>query len=51
MAKGTPAKTERNKNLVKKKAKMTFKNLAKVFNISEARTKEIYYRETKKTKK
>ena len=48
MAQGTKAKTKRNKKLVELKAKMTFKNLAKMFNISEARAKEIYYREIKK---
>ena len=47
MAKGTKAKESRNKKLVEMKAKMTFKNLAKMFNISETRAKQIYYREIK----
>lgn len=51
MAKATPTKTERNKKLVELKAKMTFKNLAKMFNLSEARAKQIYYREIKKPKR
>ncbi len=50
MAKGSKLKISRNEKLVEMKAKMTFKNLAKVFNLSEARTKEIYYREIKKNK-
>jgi len=45
MAKGTKTKIERNKKLIELKAKMTFKNLAKMFNISETRAKQIYYRE------
>ena len=49
MAKGTQPKINRNQKLVELKAKMTFKNLAKMFNISEARAKQIYYREIKKT--
>ncbi len=47
MAKGTPIKTKRNKKLVEMKKKMTFKNIAKMFNISETRAKQIYYKETK----
>jgi len=49
MAKGLAPKTGRNKKLVELKAKMTFKNLARLFNISETRVKQIYYRELKKT--
>lgn len=45
MAKGTKTKKERNKKLTELKAKMTFKNLAKMFNISETRAKQIYYRQ------
>lgn len=45
MAKGTPKKIDRNKKLIELKAKMTFKNLARLFNISETRAKQIYYRE------
>jgi len=45
MAKGTPTKINRNKKLFELKAKMTFKNLARLFNISETRAKQIYYRE------
>jgi len=48
MAKAPQPKTQRNKKLVELKAKMTFKNLARLFNISETRAKEIYYRELKK---
>ena len=48
MAKGTPTKTKRNNKLMELKAKMTFKNLAAMLNLSEARVKEIYYREKKK---
>lgn len=47
MAKGTKPKSSRNQKLVEMKAKMTFKNLAKMFNISETRAKQIYYREVK----
>lgn len=50
MAIGSQAKVSRNKKLVELKSKMTFKNLAKMLNLSEARTKEIYYREIKKGK-
>lgn len=49
MAKGPTPKTDRNKKLVELKAKMTFKNLARLFNISQTRAKQIYYRELKKT--
>ena len=45
MAKGTPVKISRNKKLIELKAKMTFKNLARLFNISETRAKQIYYRD------
>jgi len=48
MAKGPIPKIDRNKKLVELKAKMTFKNLARLFNISETRVKQIYYRELKK---
>jgi len=48
MAKGPQPKTDRNKKLVELKAKMTFRNLAGLFNISETRVKQIYYRELKK---
>lgn len=48
MAKAPEIKTERNKKLVKLKARMTFHNLARLFNISETRAKQIYYRELKK---
>ena len=47
--KGTPTKTDRNKKLVELKTKNTFKKLAKKFDISETRAKQIYYR-AKKTK-
>jgi len=50
MAKGTPTKKERNQKLVQMKAKMTFAKLARVFNISETRAKQIYYREVEKMK-
>lgn len=45
MAKGTPQKLDRNKKLIEMKKTMTFKNLAKMFNISETRAKQIYYRD------
>ena len=48
MAKGTPEKIKRNQKLFELKAKMTFKNLSKVFNISETRAKQIYYRELRR---
>jgi len=48
MAKGTPAKVNRNKKLVELKKAMSFKKLAAVFQISETRAKQIYYREVKK---
>jgi DNA-directed RNA polymerase sigma subunit (sigma70/sigma32) len=48
MAIGSKIKISRNKNLVEMKKKTTFKNLARIFNLSESRTKEIYYRELKK---
>lgn len=48
MAKGPIPKNKRNKKLVELKAKMTFRNLARLFNISETRAKQIYYREIKK---
>lgn len=38
----------RNKKLVKLKEELSFTQLAKLFDISEARAKEIYYREIKK---
>ena len=49
MAKGPIPKNKRNKKLVELKAKMTFRNLARLFNISETRVKQVYYRELKKT--
>ncbi len=48
MAKGSQPKTERNKRILELKGKMTFKALAKMLRISEARVKEIYYKEKKK---
>jgi hypothetical protein len=51
MAKRPPTKINRNKKLVELKAKMTFKNLARLFNISETRAKQIYYRELQRTGK
>lgn len=48
MAKGTQPKIQRNKKLVEMKAKMTFKNLARMFNLSEAYAKKIYYREIRR---
>lgn len=51
MAIGSKLKVSRNKKLVEMKKKTTFKNLAKIFNLSEARTKEIYYREIRREKK
>lgn len=39
---------KRNQKLVKLKKDLSFIELAKLFDISEARTKEIYYREVKK---
>jgi hypothetical protein len=44
MAKGTPAKTERNRQLIELKKTMTFKELSIKFKISIARAKQIYYR-------
>jgi len=42
---GTPTKTTRNNKLVAMKLKgITFKEIAKRFNISEARGKQIFYR-------
>ena len=51
MAKSPQTKEQRNKKLVELKAKMTFKNLARLFNISETRAKQIYYRALQKTGK
>ncbi len=48
MAKTPKPKSTRNKKVVELKAKMTFKNLARLFNISETRVKQIYYRELKR---
>ncbi len=45
MAKGTLPKTKRNKKLYEMKQRMTFKNVSRIFNISETRAKQIYYRE------
>jgi hypothetical protein len=49
MAKAPQTKNARNRKLVELKAKMTFENLARLFNISETRVKQIYYRELQKT--
>lgn len=49
--KGTPTKTNRNKNLVRDKEKMTFEQLAKKYKMSATRAKQIYYREIKRSKK
>lgn len=51
MAKTPQTKNERNRKLVELKAKMTFSNLARLFNISETRAKQIYYRELQKAGK
>jgi len=51
MAKAPQTKNARNRKLVELKTKMTFSNLARVFNISETRAKQIYYRELQKTGK
>lgn len=48
MAKSTPEKKERNERIVELKKTMTFANLARMMNISEARAKELYYRELKR---
>jgi len=48
MAKAPQTKDTRNKRIVELKAKMTFRNLARLFNISETRAKQIYYRELKR---
>lgn len=48
MGKPTPTKEERNKKLVALKTVMSFRELAKMFKISETRAKQIYYREIKK---
>lgn len=48
MAKGSLPKIARNKKIVELKAKMTFANLSKMFQISPTMVKRIYYRETKK---
>jgi hypothetical protein len=50
MGRITPPKTERNKKLVELKKTMTFQELARFFKISVKRAKEIYYRETKRSK-
>lgn len=44
-------KEKRNAEIVKLKKTMTFKELAKKFNLSETRIKEIYYREMRKALK
>lgn len=41
---------KRNAKLVKLKQELSFSELANLFDISEARAKEIYYREIKKSK-
>jgi hypothetical protein len=48
MAKGSLPKTTRNKKIVSLKSKMTFKNLAAMFQISPTMVKRIYYREIKR---
>ncbi len=45
MAIGSRPKNKRNLNLFKKKQTMIFVDLAIMFNISEARAKQIYYKE------
>ncbi len=48
MGKPTPTKEKRNEKLVRLKDEgLTFKLLSAHFDISEARAKEIYYRELK----
>jgi len=42
--------TQRNKRIVELKKKMTFEELSRAFDLSEARVKEIYYREIAKIK-
>lgn len=51
MAKGTPEKIARNKKIVELKAKMSFSNLARMFNLSDTRVKAIYYTYKKKNRK
>ena len=49
MGKPAPTKEKRNEKLVRLKDEgLTFKLLSAHFDISEARAKEIYYRELKK---
>ena len=48
MGKRTPTKEQRNAKLVALKKVMSFRELAKMFKISETRAKQIYYREIKK---
>ena len=50
MGKAPKPLTQRNKRIVELKEKMTFEELAKFFNISIARAKEIYYREIERIK-
>jgi len=51
MAKGTPAKIKRNKELLKfRKAGMSFRKIGRVFGISAARVQQLYEREAKKSK-
>ncbi len=47
MGKRTPTKELRNKKLFLLKGTMTFKELAKMFRVSETRAKQLYYREKK----
>lgn len=48
MGKAPEPLLKRNKKLVALKKLMTFEELAKHFDISPARTKEVYYREIKR---
>lgn len=52
MAKGTPAKKNRNLKVVelKDKKKMTFENIAKMLQISKARAFQIYTKTKNKAK-
>lgn len=51
MAKGTPTKIKRNKQLLKfRKAGMSFRKIGRVFGISATRAKQLYDREMGKRK-
>lgn len=50
MAYGTPENTKRNKQLYSLKSRYTFTELAKRFNITPTRAKQIYYRERERRK-